>query len=192
MIKLFHKIEIRTIMPTENFIYNYDLLITENFSRKDILPLLQKTYESVFKNTDSETQSVIDIINNLDIDAILNYAKTIRKKCSAFVVFGIGGSSLGTNVIFHALKQHNYNELSRVERSAPKFYVEDNVDPEKITALLNILNLKRTIFCIVSKSGDTIETLAQFFAILEKIKSATGKSWAEHFVIITGIFFRTN
>ncbi len=175
-------------MQSDEFIYNYDLLLTKSSKTEaeTILPLLKKTYDEIFNNVDDETQALIDVINNEDIKEILDYANYARKRCSNFVVFGIGGSSLGTNVIFRALKPQNYNELPRKVRRGPRFYIEDNVDPESFNSLLESLNLRKTIFCIVSKSGETIETLAQFYAILEKVKEEVGEKWAEHFVIITG------
>ena len=113
-------------------------------------------------------------------------ANSIRKKCDNFVVLGIGGSSLGSEAIFKALCHCHHNELPKARRNgAPRFYVEDNVDPEKLQGLFDIIDLARTVFCVVSKSGNTTETLAQFFTIKNMVSEKLNGAWKEHFVFLT-------
>ncbi len=63
-------------------------------------------------------------------------------KIEYFVVFGIGGSALGMKALFSALKHPRYNELPREKRGGPKLYVVDNVDPDSLNALFDVIDVK--------------------------------------------------
>ncbi len=109
-------------------------------------------------------------------DAIVNdiivTAKQIKKKFKNFVVLGIGGSALGPIMAFNALKHLHYNELPPKKRGGPKFYVEDNVDPVRMAALLDVIDPKETCFNVISKSGATSETMAQFLIVADLLEKA--------------------
>ena len=109
-------------------------------------------------------------------DAIVNdiiaTAKVVRKKFKNFVVLGIGGSALGPIMAFNALKHLHYNELSPKKRGGPKFYVEDNVDPVRMAALLDVIDPRETCFNVISKSGATSETMAQFLIVADLLEKA--------------------
>jgi|AGTN01.1.fsa_nt_gi Glucose-6-phosphate isomerase len=124
--------------------------------------------------------------NQKDIVAdIILTAKKLRRRFSAFVLLGIGGSALGPAAVFQALCHMRHNELSKSKRRAPKFYVEDNVDPERMASLLDILDLEDTVFNVVTKSGSTSETMSQFLIITEMLKKAFGPDAKEHIVATT-------
>ena len=55
---------------------------------------------------------------------ILETAKKIRSKFQYFVVLGIGGSALGPTMAFNALCHLHYNDLPKIKRKGPKFYVQ--------------------------------------------------------------------
>lgn len=101
---------------------------------------------------------------------ILKTAKEIRSKYKYFVVLGIGGSALGPLAAFQALKHLHYNELKDSVRNGPKFYVEDNVDPERMNALLDVIDVNSTMFNVITKSGSTSETMSQYLIISDIIK----------------------
>lgn len=96
---------------------------------------------------------------------ILTTAKFIRKNFDAFVVLGIGGSALGPSMAHAALCHLHYNDLPKSKRKGPKFYVEDNVDPVRMKELLDVIDVTRTCFNVISKSGATSETMAQYLII---------------------------
>jgi glucose-6-phosphate isomerase len=75
---------------------------------------------------------------------------------------GIGGSSLGAETLFRALAHPFHNELSPRVRRAPRVHFVDNVDPETLTALLDVVELDKSVIHVVSKSGSTVETAAGF------------------------------
>ena len=101
---------------------------------------------------------------------ILATAKEVRKKFKYFVVLGIGGSALGPIMAFNALKHLHYNELPQKDRGGPKFYVEDNVDPVRMQALLDVIEPEKTCFNVISKSGATSETMTQYLIIADILK----------------------
>ena len=103
---------------------------------------------------------------------ILETAKLIRKKFDAFVVLGIGGSALGPSMAFTALCHLHYNDLPKSKRKGPKFYVEDNVDPVRMKELLDVIDVTKTCFNVISKSGATSETMAQYLIISDLLKKA--------------------
>ena len=107
----------------------------------------------------------------VDIEKINNFVKEKKDKYKNVVVLGIGGSALGTKAIMQAIKWKYYNELSKEKRwNNPKLYILDNIDPIEIEELLNLINLEKTLFIVISKSGSTIETISLFTFFKEKIK----------------------
>ena len=116
---------------------------------------------------------------------IISTAKDIKKKFDNFVVLGIGGSALGPIAVFQALCHLRHNELPKSKRKAPKLYVEDNVDPERMNALLDVLDLNKTMFNVVTKSGATSETMAQYLIIMDILKKRFGDKAKDHMIATT-------
>lgn len=106
---------------------------------------------------------------------IIKTAEQVRKDFKNFVVLGIGGSALGPIAVFQALCHMHHNELDETQRNGvPKFYVEDNVDPERMIALLETVDIKNTCFNVITKSGSTSETMTQYLIIKNKLDSTVG------------------
>ncbi len=106
----------------------------------------------------------------------------------AVVVVGIGGSALGAAALKDGLLPPSWNELdSEARKHFPKLYILDNPDPDSVSALLGRLNLDRTLFNVVSKSGSTAETLALFLVIWRKLEDAVGpKALKDRLLLTTG------
>ncbi len=115
---------------------------------------------------------------------ILATAREIRKKFDYFVVLGIGGSALGPIMAFNALCHLHYNDLPKSKRKGPKFYVEDNVDPVRMKELLDVIDVKKTCFNVISKSGATSETMTQYLIIADLLEKA-GENVKDHVVFTT-------
>ncbi len=107
---------------------------------------------------------------------ISRFAARLRKRFDRMVVLGIGGSALGTKALLSALPERKY--VSRVD-------VADNIDPEYFLELLGGLDLEKTVFNVISKSGGTSETLAQFYLVKEALKKKIGDGWKEHMIFTT-------
>jgi glucose-6-phosphate isomerase len=68
----------------------------------------------------------------------------------------------------------------------PRLHVLDNVDPANISALLGRLDSRRTLFVVISKSGGTAETMAQYLVIRAWLNGALGEAGArERLVLVT-------
>ena len=93
-------------------------------------------------------------------------ADRYRREVDNVVVLGIGGSALGTCTLRDALLGPLWNESDdEARRHLPRIFVLDNVDPISVRDLLAHIDIRRTLFNVVSKSGDTAETMALFLAI---------------------------
>ena len=101
-------------------------------------------------------------------------ARQVREEVDALVVLGVGGSALGSRAILQALADGS----KRVE-------VADNVDPWTFGRLLDELDLTRTAFNVVSKSGETAATMAQFLIVRDRLLRALGAIDYKPRVIVT-------
>jgi glucose-6-phosphate isomerase len=113
-----------------------------------------------------------------------------KGKFDNLVVLGIGGSALGNIALQAALNSPVYNLLPDASRPGPRLFVLDNVDPAAVAAVLDLCanqpgGLKRTLFNVVSKSGETAETAAQFMVIRDALKHAVGPDYRANIVAIT-------
>lgn len=109
------------------------------------------------------------------------------RRFRALVVIGIGGSALGTAALRDALLTPGWNGLdAEARRGFPRLHLMDNPDPDSVSALLDRLDPSSTCFNVVSKSGSTAETLAQFLVAWEWAESALGpQRTPDHFVVTT-------
>lgn len=112
-------------------------------------------------------------------------AKRINEKFDNFVVLGIGGSALGSKALFTGTKHLKYNELTKEQRGGVRFYVVDNVDPDGINALFDVIDVKKTCFHVITKSGNTVETMSQFMIVLAKLKDALGDDFKDNIILTT-------
>ena len=83
------------------------------------------------------------------------------------------------------MKHLKYNELSREKRGGVRFYVVDNVDPDGINALFDVIDVKKTCFHVITKSGNTVETMSQFMIVLDKLQKEMGDHFKDNIVLTT-------
>ena len=102
------------------------------------------------------------------------------------LVLGIGGSALGSIAMCEALLKPYWNLLSKEERGGlPRIFFLDNIDPDQINALLDMLDLKRTLVNVITKSGSTAETMSQFMIIKDRMQNLLGDDYRKNFVATT-------
>lgn len=122
-------------------------------------------------------------------DATLNEiertAAEVRARFDEFVILGIGGSALGPIALQTALKPLYYNLLPRERRGGPRCFVLDNVDPEWMQGFLEVVDLERACFNVISKSGGTAETMAQFLLVRDHLRARLGPRYREHIIATT-------
>ena len=117
----------------------------------------------------------------------LDLAGSLGRRFDNLVVVGIGGSALGTIALRDALLRPGWNELDGIARGhRPRLYLLDNPDPDSVSALLGRLDLARTVFNVVSKSGSTAETMALFLIVRARLEEAVGpRRIREHLILTT-------
>jgi glucose-6-phosphate isomerase len=148
---------------TDETVHDYKKHVNDAIDRVD-QKITEKTYG--FINILSDKQMIKQI---QALFQSLRWAKTL-------VVVGIGGSDLGARAIQQALEE---------ERAAMDvIFHGDSTDPMAITRLLRQIDLEDTIFCIISKSGETIETITQY-VFFKSVMKQQSEDWAEHFIFIT-------
>lgn len=153
----------------------------------NMLPELKKAHAAVEAGRGKGMQGWMDLPYNQDdiLTAIENTAARVRDEFEAFVVLGIGGSALGPAAVQQALNHLHYNELPAEKRGGPRLYIEDNVDPERMAALLDVIDLKKTCFNVITKSGGTAETMSQYLIITEQLKKVVGEDYKRHIIVTT-------
>ncbi|MDA5194706.1 hypothetical protein [Govanella unica] len=115
-----------------------------------------------------------------DLTAIRTLADHLRENFSDVVILGTGGSSLGAQALT-ALKGL---QLSRDE-AVTRLHFPDNLGSHSMETFLRDLNLRRTHFVVISKSGGTAETLAQFIACFSAMRlRLTRRDLPQHFTLI--------
>ena len=114
-------------------------------------------------------------------------ADQIEGRFENLVIIGMGGSALGARTLRDALLGSLWNERSNEERAGrPRMYILDNVDPGAVLDVVEYLDLRRTLFNVVSKSGSTAETMALYLVLEGLLIKELGKEKVgEHFVFTT-------
>jgi glucose-6-phosphate isomerase len=130
----------------------------------------------------------LDLGNNTAlVEQINTYAQEIHGQFEHLVIIGIGGSSLGGIALFEALLPSYWNERSTEQRQGhPRYYFIDNVDSDKLHGLLAVLDLKKTLVNVITKSGTTAETMAGYLWLKLALEKAVGKeNLSKHLVMTT-------
>ena len=114
----------------------------------------------------------IDVIfNQTDLKEFTKLAK-LTNSYKKVLVLGVGGSSLGGKTL-SALKFQNKIEFL------------ESIDPTSVKNCLDNIDLKNTFFLVISKSGETIETICQTLIIIDKFKKLKLINFAKQFLFIT-------
>ena len=110
----------------------------------------------------------------------------LKGRCENLVILGIGGSALGNIALQTALKPYIHN-LDDKSRLGPRVFVFDNIDPPQLASFLDWVGdkLDKTIFNVISKSGRTAETAAQFLIIRKMLLDKFGPEGLKSHVVAT-------
>lgn len=117
---------------------------------------------------------------------VKEYAAMVKDRFENVLVLGIGGSALGGIAVCEALLKPYWNILSNEQRSnLPRIFFLDNIDPDQINGLLEVLDLKKTLVNVITKSGSTAETMSQFMILKNKLEQELGDNYRKHIVATT-------
>lgn len=97
------------------------------------------------------------------------------------LLLGIGGSALGAR----ALQKAFFPAQDQPGHAGPWLWILDNIDAYGIEACLARLPADKTVVVTVSKSGDTIETLAGYFLAKQWLQDRLPKAWQKHMLLVT-------
>ncbi len=115
-----------------------------------------------------------------DLAPLRLVADRFRADFDDVVVLGTGGSSLAGQTIC-ALADRGFGPRP----GAPRLWFMDNVDPDTFAALVEALDLGRTGFLVISKSGSTAETLTQMLVCMEAASLRVKGDVGRHFTAVT-------
>ncbi|MEQ1648656.1 MAG: glucose-6-phosphate isomerase [Hyphomicrobiaceae bacterium] len=107
-----------------------------------------------------------------DIDAAERALAKLSEGAKTLVFFGTGGSSLGGQTLAQMSGWNIPGGASSDQRKRPRTRFYDNLDGATMSGALASLDLASTRFIVTSKSGSTVETLAQAIAALSAVKAA--------------------
>lgn len=117
---------------------------------------------------------------------VKEFAAIVDGRFDNILVLGIGGSALGAKALAEALLKPYWNLLDKEKRdNFPKIFFLDNIDPDQINALLDVLDLKKTLVNVITKSGSTAETMSQFMIIKDRLYELLGDDYRKNVVATT-------
>ncbi|HKP48418.1 MAG TPA: glucose-6-phosphate isomerase [Gemmatimonadales bacterium] len=120
------------------------------------------------------------------VRAIRTFAEGLGQAHDHVLVLGIGGSALGTKALLNALRPPAWNELDDEAREFfPRLTVLENVDPTSVAAALQRIDPRRVLVNVISKSGGTAETMAQYLVVRAWLEDALGAAAYRHLVFTT-------
>ena len=126
-----------------------------NYSlKKKLLKKFNLVKKSILKNLDDKKNFYNVFNEKFELDFKIKDLKKF-KKFQNITIIGMGGSILGSEAI--------YEFLSNIIKK--KLYFFDNIDSEKLSNFKKKVDFRKTLFLIVSKSGNTIETLSNLFLL---------------------------
>ena len=127
--------------------------LNSNFSKK-----IHKKFEKIFIKINEDIKNTNKTLNVLDSKLKLNFrVKDLNKfrKFKSIAIIGMGGSILGAEAIYNFLEK----------KIKKKIYFFNNLDEKEIINFKKKRKLSKVLFIIISKSGNTVETLANTFSL---------------------------
>ena len=139
-------------------------ILSKNFSMSSRkynknLKRTKKAFEILkTKIKNSELPVLQSYKKNNDFSILKNKIKKLRKY-ENIILIGMGGSILGAKSIYSFFKK----------KIKKKLFFFDNLDINQHLKFKKIKNIKKSCFVIISKSGNTLETITNFNAVSSKL-----------------------
>jgi len=139
-------------------------------------PKLDKLRQQIKEWRESDAVNFLNLPEKAELEDIERMGQEYSRNFKRTLVFGIGGSTLGGEMLSRTLGYRSHS--NQVD-----FY--DNVDPGTFSDVYDA-RWSETLCMVISKSGDTAETLSQFLTVLPHMERYLGEDGArDHTVIIT-------
>ena len=117
---------------------------------------------------------------------VKEFASMVENRFDNILVLGIGGSALGGLAVTEALLKPYWNLLTTEQRKGlPRIFFLDNIDPDSINGLLEILDLKKTLVNVITKSGSTAETMSQYMIVKNMLEKELQDDYRKNIVVTT-------
>ncbi len=117
---------------------------------------------------------------------VKEFASMVEGRFDNILVLGIGGSALGGLAVTEALLKPYWNLLTPEQRNGlPRIFFLDNIDPDSMNGLLDILDLSKTLVNVITKSGSTAETMSQYMIIKDRLEKELGDNYRRNIVATT-------
>lgn len=117
---------------------------------------------------------------------VKEFAAMVENRFDNILILGMGGSALGGKAVCEALLPPYWNFLTKEQRNNfPKIFFLDNIDPDQMNALLKILDLKKTLVNVITKSGSTAEVMAQFMVLKDRMEAELGDDYRKNIIATT-------
>ena len=119
---------------------------------------INKKFSNILSNININLNKSEDVFNSLSNEFRLSCKLKDLNKFKRFntvVIIGMGGSTLGAQAIYHFLKK-------KIKKN---FLFLDNIDEEELHEIKSKKSLNKILFIIISKSGNTVETLSNVSAL---------------------------
>lgn len=176
------------LMKSIHFDYEQSCLVTKE-TLEPLQAKLQTEIEQIYGARDYHYDTPYASINlPFDEDLIKTIHAMVKTKKhlnpTTLVVIGIGGSNLGTIAVLEALRGKFYNEHHAID-----VYFVDTVDADNVNDIAQLVERElatgnNIIINVISKSGTTTETIANFEIFLEILKSHRPYNY-HNFVVAT-------
>lgn len=140
---------------------------TEEWRASAKIRRLWQRDKSVWTGTDEDKWlGWLDSAAKADVADYEDYANRVKgQKFSDAVVLGMGGSSLGPEVLAETFARKS---------GFPKLHVLDSTDPAQVRAMEDKIDIANTVFIVSSKSGGTTEPNAMKDYFHERVAQAVG------------------
>lgn len=117
---------------------------------------------------------------------VKEFAAMVEDRFENVLILGLGGSALGGKAVCEALLPPYWNLLTKEQRNNyPKIFFLDNIDPDQMFSLLKILDLKKTLVNVVTKSGSTAEVMAQYMVLKDLMEKELGPDYRKNVIATT-------
>lgn len=117
---------------------------------------------------------------------VKEFAAMVENRFDNILILGMGGSALGGKAVCEALLPPYWNFLTKEQRNNyPRVFFLDNIDPDQMNALFKILDLKKTLVNVITKSGSTAEVMAQFMVVKDLMEKELGDDYRKNIIATT-------